>query len=102
MQMLTKNLTSVRKGTCLSRIRRKGVSRTPFGDGPKNVVYAFGRKICEQKEHEIRSQNLAGARRNALEVFPFDFADQLTTNERGTILSSFSKALSFVTRDGRD
>ena len=63
-------------------------------DALENVVSAFdgfGRTVSSAKGKEIRFQNLQGARRNAIEQFRFDFADDLSTDEWEFISRVFQK-----------
>lgn len=94
VQMLVKNLELARKELALAESVEKELAEHLICDALKNVVSAFdgfGREICHQKGHEVRFQNLPGARRNVLELFKFDFADQLATGEWEAICLIFQK-----------
>lgn len=93
-QILTKNLEIAEKELVLSDSVDRELAEHLIGDALENAVSAFdgfGRAISSQQGHEIRFQSLAGARRNIVDVFGFDFADAITQQEWDFTCRMFQK-----------
>jgi hypothetical protein len=91
---LAKNLELAEKELVLSDSVEGEMAEHLIGDALENVVSAFdgfGRGISSQQGHETRFQSLAGARRNVLDVFGFDFADGTTPQEWDFVCRMFQK-----------
>jgi hypothetical protein len=94
LQILTKNLELAKKELALAQASDKELAYHLVGDALENVVSAFdgfGREICSQKGADIHFQNIAGARRRIQEMFGFDFADVLASEEWESACRVFQK-----------
>jgi hypothetical protein len=93
-QILAKNLELAEKELVLSDSAEGEMAEHLIGDALENAVSAFdgfGRAISSQQGHETRFQSLAGARRNVLDAFGFDFADVTTPQEWDFVCRMFQK-----------
>jgi len=94
LQILIKNFELAGKELILTESADKDMARHLIEDALENIVSAFdgfGREVCRRKSADIHFQNLAGARRRVQEVFGFDFADGISSDDWRQAVRTFQK-----------